>query len=147
MPPFPLASRHNCNLLLADVLSSSLQVDFFQELEQDLDVRKRFEEAAAMELQQGWCSEKKTEKTQQRQSSLERDELQVQELLRRRPGTMMPRTEHQATGHELGMGQVQARTGARASGATERASGHSLPRGSIELNDMISRRFGSIRRD
>ncbi|KAJ5427870.1 ATPase P-type K/Mg/Cd/Cu/Zn/Na/Ca/Na/H-transporter [Penicillium cf. griseofulvum] len=29
-------------------------VDIFQEYEQDLDIRRRFEEAAALELQQGW---------------------------------------------------------------------------------------------
>ena len=29
-------------------------VDIFQEYEQDLEIRRRFEEAAAMELQQGW---------------------------------------------------------------------------------------------
>jgi phospholipid-translocating ATPase len=34
-------------------------VDVFQELEKDPDVKKRFEEASAMELQQGWLKEKK----------------------------------------------------------------------------------------
>jgi len=34
-------------------------VDIFQELERDVEVRKRFEEAAALELQQGWDRGKK----------------------------------------------------------------------------------------
>jgi phospholipid-translocating ATPase len=61
-------------------------VDTFQELEQDLMIRKRFEEAASMELQQGWD---RGEKRSSFELSREREERvreeQVQKLLANRP--------------------------------------------------------------
>jgi phospholipid-translocating ATPase len=64
-------------------------VDIFQELERDLEVRKRFEEASAMELQQGWNrgTEKSSLELKREEAAGEED---VDELLRQRrtePGT------------------------------------------------------------
>ncbi|ODH52983.1 hypothetical protein GX48_00851 [Paracoccidioides brasiliensis] len=61
-------------------------VDYFQEYEQDLDVRKRFEEAAALELQQGWDrGTKKSSLEVLREAEIDAErEMQVQELLDRR---------------------------------------------------------------
>jgi phospholipid-translocating ATPase len=54
--------------------------DLFQELEKDLDIRKRFEEASAMELRQGW------DRGQKKSSAEIRREAEVQEILNERPG-------------------------------------------------------------
>ena len=68
--------------------------DHFQVLEKDPDVKRRFEEAAAEELQQGW--DRKTNKTRDeeqkvreaieciKQKEEERREAEVKELLKRR---------------------------------------------------------------
>lgn len=67
-------------------------VDIFQALEQDIDVRKRFEEAAADELQQGWARGTKKsslellrEEEEQfaREKEEEEREAQIMELLNR----------------------------------------------------------------
>lgn len=59
-------------------------VDIFQEYEQDLEIRKRFEEAAATELQQGWDrGSKKASFEVARAAEEERREQQVRELLAR----------------------------------------------------------------
>ena len=102
-----------------DTQLKCFQVDTFQALEQDLDVRKRFEEAAAMELQQGWNrGEKKSSLDIQRgQADQAAREGEVQEMLENRPGEM-----------EEG----------RASMAGRR---------SLDIQEMISRRFGSVRRN
>ena len=64
-------------------------VDIFQAYERDIEVRKRFEEAAADLLQQGWdrgVKKSSLELAQETQQQVER-EAQVQELLER-PRTM-----------------------------------------------------------
>ncbi|CAI7618215.1 unnamed protein product [Penicillium glandicola] len=63
-------------------------VDLFQEYEQDLDIRKRFEEAAASELQQGWNRGTKRPSFEIAQENAELAEMdarerQVRELLAR----------------------------------------------------------------
>lgn len=60
-------------------------VDIFQEYEQDLDIRKRFEEAAASELQQGWDRGTKRSSFEIAREAEEMDarERHVQELLAR----------------------------------------------------------------
>lgn len=61
-------------------------VDTFQELERDLEVRKRFEEASAMELQQGWNRGKKESSIDlQRATAIqEQGEIEMEEMLRQR---------------------------------------------------------------
>jgi phospholipid-translocating ATPase len=55
-------------------------VDIFQQLERDQEVKKRFEEASAMELQQGWDrGTKKSSLEQQRE-----DKEQIDDVLRER---------------------------------------------------------------
>jgi phospholipid-translocating ATPase len=54
--------------------------DRFQELEKDLEIRKRFEEASAMELRQGW------DRGQKKSSFELRREAEVQAILNARPG-------------------------------------------------------------
>ena len=60
-------------------------VDIFQELEQHIEIRKRFEEASAMELQQGWArgTKKGSFEANQRAVKKERNE-DVEEILRQR---------------------------------------------------------------
>jgi phospholipid-translocating ATPase len=62
--------------------------DIFQELEQDIEIRKRFEEASAMELQQGWNRGGKrgsfeVERAKREQAQRNGDE-DVGDILRRR---------------------------------------------------------------
>jgi len=65
-------------------------VDIFQELEHDLEVRKRFEEASAMELQQGWDRGTKKSSIElernklQPQGTQQRDEVEMNDMLRER---------------------------------------------------------------
>jgi phospholipid-translocating ATPase len=61
--------------------------DIFQELEQDIEIRKRFEEASAMELQQGWDRGAKRgsfEKSGKEQAKKQQGEENVEEILRQR---------------------------------------------------------------
>ncbi|CAI7601272.1 unnamed protein product [Penicillium pancosmium] len=60
-------------------------VDIFQEYEQDLDIRKRFEEAAASELQQGWDrgTKRSSFEIARENEELDARERHVQELLSR----------------------------------------------------------------
>lgn len=98
-------------------------VDVFQEYEQDLEIRKRFEEAAAMELQQGWDrgSKKASFEVARAAEEEERREQQVQELLAR------PREMPQ-------MHQIQHRVGADEGTRT------------TEIHELFSKGFGTIRK-
>lgn len=94
-------------------------VDIFQEYEQDLEIRKRFEEAAASELQQGWQGrELKDKKRQQKknknkkgsdnsedETDPETRERQVLELLAK-PRIMTPAHTKPATGPGPGQNPV-----------------------------------------
>ena len=113
-------------------------VETFQTLEQDLDVRKRFEEASAPWLQQGWNhGSKKTSLELQNElheaaAEQERRENEVQQLLSR-PRTMETSNEEgftKLTRIPTEEDQVMIADGAR---------------GSIEINEMLSRRYGSVR--
>lgn len=61
-------------------------VDVFQELERDIEIRRRFEEAAAPYLQQGWDHGKKKSSMEiaQEEAEMAAREKEVHELLRRR---------------------------------------------------------------
>jgi len=106
-------------------------VDAFQALEHDRDIKKRFEEAAAMELQQGWDRGKKKSSLELLREDEEQAarEAQVQEMLENRPQELAT-TASAATGS----------ADAKANG-----NGHAKPRKSIDIQELLSRRFGSIR--
>jgi phospholipid-translocating ATPase len=116
-------------LILVSVLAFELAVialrtaywptdtDIFQELEQDLEVRKRFEEASALELQQGWQrGEKKGSTELERQQEREDG---VREILQNRPDHL-----------------------AESEGKAKRIS---LSRRSTDVQEALSRRFGSVK--
>jgi phospholipid-translocating ATPase len=115
--------------------------DTFQALEQDLDIRKRFEEAAAMESRQGWeerapkkksSFELKTEEEAERLEHYEQErrEAEVREILRSRPdGPVSPVAVEQS--NRMSTQNVIDEVG----------------RTSIDLSEMLSRRFGSVRRE
>lgn len=106
-------------------------VDVFQDLERDLQIRKRFEEAAAMELQAGWHhGTKKSSFELQREEEVQvQRENEVQDLLNR------PRVMNEA---EPALSAV----------ATEEETvfvEDGLLRRSTDIQEMLSRRFGSVR--
>jgi len=65
-------------------------VDVFQQLEHDLVIKKRFEEAAAMELQQGWDRGKKKSSLEIKREEVEQEvrEAQIEQMLENRPQTL-----------------------------------------------------------
>ncbi|KAG2415031.1 hypothetical protein HFD88_006221 [Aspergillus terreus] len=110
-------------------------VDVFQEYEQDLDIRKRFEEAAASELQQGWDhgTKKASFELAREAAELAAREQQVQELLAR------PRVMHKAAS---GSGRVEMEA-VELQGRGEETSGR---RRSVEIQELFSKGFGTIRK-
>jgi phospholipid-translocating ATPase len=133
-------------VILYELVVKSLQaayfptdVDIFQEFERDISIKRRFEEAAAIELQQGWDRGKKKSSLEINREAVELAEQaaregQVQELLKNRPDELM-RENSKGGGsdtNENGNGNVNA------AGKSRR---------SMEIQEMLSRRFGSIRRE
>lgn len=124
-------------------------VDIFQEFEQDREIRKRFEEAAAMELQQGWDrgNKKSSFELARETEEMEAREKQVQELLER--PRVMTKTE---SGREQEVVDVELGAyddnGVRdSSGEGEHdSSGGAGPRRSLEIHELFSKGFGSIRK-
>jgi phospholipid-translocating ATPase len=96
-------------------------VDIFQELESDLEVRKRFEEASATELQQGWQRGKKKE-------SLEVERERVEQ--EKREGAVKVLLENRPDGVE---------------GAERRSV--VWDRRSTDVDEAIKRRYGSVQHD
>ena len=122
-------------------------VDIFQRYEQDLDVRKRFEEAAADLLQQGWDrGTKKSSLEIEREAVLQAErEAQVQELLNR-PRTMSPNEKIPDLG-------VRRRRSASSEcdndivAVAERADEiKAAPRRSVEIGDLFSQGFGRVKK-
>lgn len=141
-------------------------VDIFQEYEQDLDIRKRFEEAAAAELQQGWDRGTKKSSLELAREAAEFAEMDsrerdVQELLSR-PRVM---TDTKAVAQEIEMegyssaSTTDSRNGSEAmdrnsstlglrAGQTEPMSPTEscAPRRSVEIHELFSKGFGTIRK-
>lgn len=116
-------------------------VDVFQEYEQDLDIRKRFEEAAASELQQGWDrgTKKPSFEVAREKEDLEAREQQVQELLAR-PRVMPKEGED---GVELDVAEVNLGTRPQ----EDDVAGGGMPRRrSMEIHELFSKGFGAIRK-
>ncbi|KAK2740656.1 hypothetical protein FQN57_006026 [Myotisia sp. PD_48] len=121
----------------------STDVDLFQLYEKDPEIRKRFEEASAAELQQGWDCESKRKSGHQdggRNGSNEDDggevenddearEMQVQQLLDRR------RREAE---QEFG---ISGTHGGRAADSAVK------PRQSSDMHELFSKGYGAIQRE
>ncbi|EER37380.1 P-type ATPase [Histoplasma capsulatum H143] len=135
-------------------------VDHFQEYEGDLEIRKRFEEAAASELQQGWDRGGKRSSLEilaglesevaDREAERERErELQMQELLDRRTSQGQGKDKGGDGAHvqteevESGNSQPVA-NGAAAAG--ESADVPSCSRRSLDVHELLSKGFGAIRK-
>jgi phospholipid-translocating ATPase len=111
-------------------------VDLFQVYERDLDIRKRFEEASATELQAGWHhgTKKSSFEQQREQEAQTRREIEIQNLLDR------PRVMEEG-------GVVVAAAAANREVVMEEEKvfvedGPNRP--SVEIHDMLSRRFGKV---
>lgn len=113
------------------------QVDVFQEYEQDPEIRRRFEDAASSELQQGRV-QAAAAADRDKATDLSR-ETEVQELLDR-PRVM---EEGRSTSHVFRRRSVGTGTGEADSPA---ADGGVERRRSVEIQEMLARRFGSIKK-
>ncbi|PWY87714.1 haloacid dehalogenase-like hydrolase [Aspergillus heteromorphus CBS 117.55] len=127
-------------------------VDVFQEYEQDLDIRKRFEEAASDELQQGWDHGKKKPSFElAREEEMEARERQVRELLAR-PRVMTTNTNKTGSGVPVETEDVELE-GYYSSGGNNGPDGEEeevevpkTPRRSVEVHELFSKGFGAIRK-
>ncbi|EAW10471.1 aminophospholipid-translocating P4-type ATPase DNF3 [Aspergillus clavatus NRRL 1] len=130
-------------------------VDVFQEYEQDLEIRKRFEEAAAAELQQGWDRGKKKSSFELacEAEEMEAREKQVQELLSR-PRVMMvkPGPEH-VTAEEIHPSEHSGGSRSSVSGRDVSDSAHAMedegpskPGRSVDIHELFSKGYGAIRK-
>ncbi|GAB1192333.1 hypothetical protein APSETT444_001524 [Aspergillus pseudonomiae] len=124
-------------------------VDIFQEYEQDLEIRKRFEEAAASELQQGWDhGSKKSSLELAREAEMEAREKQVQELLSRPrvmtktgSGPMGMETEVELAGYNSSADHVADRSNPMTEDEVM-----NTPRRSVEIHELFTKGFGAIRK-
>ncbi|KAL9623453.1 MAG: hypothetical protein Q9160_002346 [Pyrenula sp. 1 TL-2023] len=120
-------------------------VDTFQWYEQDRDIRKRFEEAAADELQQGWDRGSKKssfELAREAVTQAER-EAQVQELLDR-PRTMEEGRIDSANIRRRQSGPATDEDGVLLSDALE---DNTRPKKSLDTQELFSKGFGAIRNE
>ncbi|KAJ6096618.1 hypothetical protein N7486_007364 [Penicillium sp. IBT 16267x] len=129
-------------------------VDIFQEYEQDLDIRRRFEEAAATELQQGWDHGTKKSSVEIARETMEMDarERHVRELLAR-PRVMTDAKpvaqEYELMGYSSGSTSA-SQVGGTAHETTENNFGPAspsetrAPRRSVEIHELFSKGFGAI---
>ncbi|KAI9816820.1 MAG: hypothetical protein M1827_001465 [Pycnora praestabilis] len=117
-------------------------VDLFREYEQDLLIRKRFEEAASVELQQGWDRGDKKSTTELERAA--QREGSIQDLLNRPRVMEEGRSSHQVLRRrrsyetDLPDSMVAPRS---TDGSDEMASS----RRSADIREMLSRGFGAIR--
>ncbi|KAF2157137.1 phospholipid-translocating P-type ATPase [Myriangium duriaei CBS 260.36] len=113
----------------------------FQELERDLSVRRRFEEAAALELQAGWHrgNKKSSVELVREREEEDRRAREVEELIRNRP--------EQVRG--LGVDVRGARVVERIQTAEERVlvDEDGVGRRSTDIQELLSRRFGKVKKD
>ncbi|KAJ5583555.1 ATPase P-type K/Mg/Cd/Cu/Zn/Na/Ca/Na/H-transporter [Penicillium sp. DV-2018c] len=139
-------------------------VDLFQEYEQDLEIRKRFEEAAASELQQGWDHGTKKSSFEIARDTAEKAELdarerQVRELLSR-PRVM----DSKPAADELELeGYTSASATASQNGSAPSRTGNAEPergrqssllcpedatgrRRSVEIQELFSKGYGVVRK-
>ncbi|KXG47968.1 ATPase, P-type, K/Mg/Cd/Cu/Zn/Na/Ca/Na/H-transporter [Penicillium griseofulvum] len=143
-------------------------VDIFQEYEQDLDIRRRFEEAAASELQQGWDHGTKRSSLEIARENAELAEIdarerQVRELLAR-PRVMDTKPEAKeleidgftsasaTASHSSSVPSRDAANVADAETDRGRQSGLLCPedatgrRRSVEIQELFSKGYGAVRK-
>ncbi|KIW21502.1 hypothetical protein PV08_02082 [Exophiala spinifera] len=125
-------------------------VDVFQGFEQDREVRKRFEEAAADLLQQGWDrGTKKSSLELAREEAEQADrEAQVQALLdrprdmnRRKP--FVREVSSTSTMQVAKSGQVLPKGGGDGGGQEM----EEVPRKSLDAGELFTKGFGAVRRE
>ncbi|OJI98549.1 hypothetical protein ASPVEDRAFT_80191 [Aspergillus versicolor CBS 583.65] len=159
-------------VLIFEISVSSLRanlfpadVDIFQEYEKDLDIRKRFEEAAASELQQGWDHGKKRSSFEiaREEEEMEAREKHVAELLAR-PRVMSDANKNDSSrGVYVESTSVSASASASASafggstreqeqavlsdGETAQSNqGGAARRRSVEIHELFNKGYGAIRK-
>jgi phospholipid-translocating ATPase len=115
-------------------------VEVFQTLEGESDVRERFEEASVMWLRQGWeyrDGKRKYLEEGQNMAAEEQEkrEGEVEKLLLSRPSTL-----EEARG--VGVGQPR-----RVQTEEELVMISDGPRNSVQIDEMLSKRFGNVRRE
>lgn len=159
-------------VLIFEISVSSLRanlfpadVDIFQEYEKDLDIRKRFEEAAASELQQGWDHGKKRSSFEiaREEEEMEAREKHVAELLAR-PRVMSDANKNDSSrGVYVESTSVSASASASASafgGSTREQEqavlsddetaqsnqGGAARRRSVEIHELFNKGYGAIRK-
>ena len=111
----------------------STDVDVFQEYEQDSEIRKRFEEAAAMELQQGWDRGGKKASFEVLREMHEMGEVDEEEARERQVQELLARPRDVESGHDNGAGGDVPGCGARANTGSE-------------IHELFSQGFGTIRK-
>lgn len=118
-------------------------VDVFQELEHDLEIRRRFEEAAASELQQGWDYGKKKSSFEMYRKETEQAarKKEVHDLLNR------PRDDRDGAKDETEMHEVVLNRDedVEATGVATSPVSESRRR-SHDIHDLFSKGFGAIKR-
>ncbi|KAI1620105.1 phospholipid-translocating ATPase [Exophiala viscosa] len=116
-------------------------VDIFQGLEQDREVRKRFEEAAADLLQQGWDrGSKKSSLELAREVEIQAErEAQVQELLDR-PREMHMRKPYRRENSAMDVKDTSAQQ------AEESREMEEVPKKSLDIGELFSKGFGAVRK-
>ena len=100
-------------------------------LEKDPDVKRRFEEAAADELQQGW----------DRKTNRHRDEEKVREVVEGIKKREEERRENEVK--QLLKGRVEV---LETDGSPER-SGEAANAGPVDVDGTLSKGYGKVRRD
>ncbi|KKK26364.1 hypothetical protein ARAM_007773 [Aspergillus rambellii] len=126
-------------------------VDIFQEYEQDLEIRKRFEEAAASELQQGWDHGKKKSSFEiaREEAEMEARERQVQELLSR-PRVMDTKMDSEYTESAIGEPSSHHRHYLQVTEVTddddETTNNNATLRRSVDMHELFTKGFGAVRK-
>ncbi|KAL4887113.1 hypothetical protein BJY04DRAFT_47848 [Aspergillus karnatakaensis] len=157
-------------VIILELVVSSLRanlfptdVDVFQEYEKDIEIRKRFEEAAASELQQGWDHGKKKSSFELAREEEEKEilaaekENQVKELLARRrvmsmdeAKTVSERAVYVEAASVEGGGSSSSREQVDTVAVSEkdgtRVDSPSAPRRSVEIQELLTKGFGAIRK-
>lgn len=120
-------------------------VDIFQGFEQDREVRKRFEEAAADLLQQGWDRGTKKSSFELAREAAEQAEreAQVQELLDkpRDMGERRPKIRRKDSGLS-----TKAAKGAKRHVPEDSQEMGEVQRKSIDIGELFSKGFGAVRK-
>ncbi|KAH0551396.1 hypothetical protein GP486_007389 [Trichoglossum hirsutum] len=113
--------------------------DLFREYEKDVELRKRFEEAASTELQQGWGRDSKKSS-----ADLIR-EGEVQELLDRPRAMEEGRTSGQILHRRHSSEQPSPKSGTAVPPGAG-VDGNAGSRPSMDVHELLTKRFGSIKK-